>query len=115
MMSRRFFVWCDLLAPKVSGRHNKCRGGRIATAFGAERGMREFFPMAIVAECLSCGKRFKADESKAGKRAKCSQCGAVFVIGRSAPAIAPARGATVEESLGQMAAAPSPATRRVAR
>ncbi|MDB5318414.1 MAG: hypothetical protein JWN40_45 [Phycisphaerales bacterium] len=40
--------------------------------------------MAIVAECPACGKRFKADESKAGKKAKCSKCGEVFVIGPGA-------------------------------
>src|SRR5215212_2526186 len=45
--------------------------------------------MAIVAECRTCGKRFKADEKQAGKRAKCSQCGTVFVIGETAPADAP--------------------------
>lgn len=37
--------------------------------------------MAIVAECRACGKRFKADEKQAGKKAKCSGCGNVFVIG----------------------------------
>lgn len=37
--------------------------------------------MAIVAECRTCGKRFKADEKQAGKKAKCSGCGTVFVIG----------------------------------
>ena len=36
--------------------------------------------MAIVAECAVCGKRFKADEKQAGKKARCSQCGTVFVI-----------------------------------
>jgi len=41
--------------------------------------------MAIVAECAVCGKRFKAAESQAGKKAKCSQCGTVFVIGAGAP------------------------------
>jgi hypothetical protein len=86
--------------------------------------MWELRAMAIVAECLSCGKRFKADESNAGKRAKCSQCGAVFVIGGGGgPAGAATgaltssnqgRGANVEEFSAEMAAAPSPAT-RVAR
>jgi hypothetical protein len=37
--------------------------------------------MAIVAECPRCGKRFKADEKLAGKKAKCSQCAHVFAIG----------------------------------
>lgn len=36
--------------------------------------------MAIVAECAVCGKRFKAAQTQAGKKAKCSQCGTVFVI-----------------------------------
>jgi len=37
--------------------------------------------MAIVAECPICGKRFKADEKQAGKKAKCSQCATVFLVG----------------------------------
>jgi hypothetical protein len=40
----------------------------------------------VVAECPVCGKRFKADERQAGRKAKCSQCGAAFVIGANAPA-----------------------------
>jgi hypothetical protein len=48
--------------------------------------------MAIVAECPICGKRFKADEKQAGKKAKCSQCATVFVVG--APASEPAVVAT---------------------
>jgi hypothetical protein len=39
--------------------------------------------MAIVAECAVCGKRFKAAETQAGKKAKCSQCGTVFVIAQA--------------------------------
>src|SRR5688500_7086741 len=42
--------------------------------------------MAIVAECPRCGKRLKADEKLAGKKAKCSQCAHVFVIGGAGPA-----------------------------
>src|SRR5687768_6298601 len=42
---------------------------------------RESREMAIVAECPRCGKRFKADEKLAGKKAKCSQCAHVFAIG----------------------------------
>jgi hypothetical protein len=40
--------------------------------------------MAIVAQCPHCGKRFKADEKLAGKKAKCSQCAQVFTIGGAA-------------------------------
>src|SRR5258706_1425354 len=40
----------------------------------------------VVAECPVCGKRFKADERQAGRKAKCSKCGAAFVIGANAPA-----------------------------
>jgi hypothetical protein len=36
--------------------------------------------MAIVAQCPHCGKRFKADEKLAGKKAKCSGCAHFFVI-----------------------------------
>ena len=46
--------------------------------------------MPIVAECPHCGKRFKADERLAGKRAKCSQCARLFVIGAPRPVAAPA-------------------------
>lgn len=98
-------------------------GGRAGTCLEVE-GMWELRTMAIVAECSSCGKRFKADASKAGKRAKCSNCGAVFVIGggggsagAAAGALTPTnqgREANVEEFSAEMAAAPSPAT-RVAR
>src|SRR5687767_11779495 len=53
--------------------------------------------MAIVAECPRCGKRFKADEKLAGKKAKCSQCAHVFAIGaglsQGAPVAASARAA----------------------
>ena len=49
--------------------------------------------MAIVAECPRCGKRFKADEKLAGKKAKCSQCAHVFAIGMGSP-----QGATVTAS-----------------
>ena len=40
--------------------------------------------MAIVAQCPHCGKRFKADEKLAGKKAKCSGCAQLFVIGVTA-------------------------------
>lgn len=48
--------------------------------------------MAIVAECRACGKRFKADEKQAGKKAKCSGCGNVFVIGGNDVPAGPAAG-----------------------
>ena len=45
--------------------------------------------MAIVAECPTCGKRFKAAESQAGRKAKCSGCAMVFVIGGGAVEVVP--------------------------
>lgn len=36
--------------------------------------------MKITVNCDKCGKRLKAPESMAGKRAKCSQCGAIVTI-----------------------------------
>ncbi|HEY7116201.1 MAG TPA: hypothetical protein VH475_06430, partial [Tepidisphaeraceae bacterium] len=59
--------------------------------------------MAIVAECPACGKRFKADEKQAGKKAKCSQCANVFVI--AAPATP--KGATAPAVAVEPAAAPT--------
>lgn len=65
--------------------------------------------MAIVAECPICGKRFKADESQAGKKAKCSQCANVFVIGGTAkPATAAATG-TAAVANNSNTPAPTPA------
>jgi hypothetical protein len=57
--------------------------------------------MAIVAECPICGKRFKADEKQAGKKAKCSQCATVFVVGVPA----------TEALVSQASAAPSAPTK----
>src|SRR5207249_3730785 len=37
-------------------------------------------PMAIVAECAVCGRKYQADDAMAGKRVKCKQCGHVFAL-----------------------------------
>ena len=36
--------------------------------------------MTIVFSCANCGKRFEVDRTVAGKKAKCKQCGHIFVI-----------------------------------
>src|SRR5436305_1174714 len=36
--------------------------------------------MTIVFSCANCGKRFERDDSVAGKKGKCKQCGHIFVI-----------------------------------
>jgi predicted Zn finger-like uncharacterized protein len=36
--------------------------------------------MTIVFSCANCGKRFEVDEGVAGKKAKCKQCGHIFMI-----------------------------------
>jgi hypothetical protein len=67
--------------------------------------------MAIVAECPVCGKRFKADEKQAGKKAKCSQCANVFVIGGGRGDAPPAAAAAPAQAARAVAAAAAtPAT-----
>ena len=62
----------------------------------------------VVAECPVCGKRFKADERQAGKKAKCSQCGNVFVIGGGAAAAgAPGTGSAAAATRIESAAPPA--------
>src|SRR4051812_38669256 len=36
--------------------------------------------MSITAECNSCGRRYQAPASMAGKRVRCKQCGNVFEL-----------------------------------
>jgi predicted Zn finger-like uncharacterized protein len=36
--------------------------------------------MVIVLDCPGCGKRYEVDESLAGKKSRCKQCGEVFLI-----------------------------------
>ncbi len=36
--------------------------------------------MPLLVECTSCGKKYNADESMAGRRIKCRQCGTVFTV-----------------------------------
>jgi DNA-directed RNA polymerase subunit RPC12/RpoP len=36
--------------------------------------------MAVVFSCANCGKRFEVDSSVADKKAKCKQCGHIFLI-----------------------------------
>ena len=40
--------------------------------------------MAIVIRCNACGKQYNADDSMAGRRVKCRQCGNVMVVMRQA-------------------------------
>ena len=51
--------------------------------------------MLIVFSCGNCGRKFEKDESLAGKKARCKDCGHVFVIPtpsrRPAPVAAPTR------------------------
>lgn len=42
--------------------------------------------MAITAQCGSCNKKFKANDTLAGKRVKCPQCGGAITIPVPQPA-----------------------------
>src|SRR5262249_9090822 len=60
--------------------------------------------------CANCGKDFRTDESLAGKKCKCRQCGHIFVIpgAKAPPAAAPRSLKTFGE---ETAAASSPPPR----
>ena len=45
--------------------------------------------MAITAQCGSCEKKFKANDTLAGKRVKCPQCGGAITIPAAEPAASP--------------------------
>ena len=47
--------------------------------------------MKIAFPCESCGHRFQVDESLAGKKCKCKQCGHVFLIPSPRPAVSTAK------------------------
>ena len=68
--------------------------------------------MGIPVTCDSCGARFKAPDSAAGKKGKCSKCGARIVV----PALAPAAAAVApaEDDLYDVAgdSAPPPISSR---
>jgi DNA-directed RNA polymerase subunit RPC12/RpoP len=55
--------------------------------------------MLIVFSCANCGRKFEKDESLAGKKGRCNDCGHVFLIptpsGRASPAPARASGRLV--------------------
>ena len=44
--------------------------------------------MPISVTCDQCGARFKAPDAAAGKKGKCSKCGASLVVPAPAPAAA---------------------------
>jgi hypothetical protein len=58
--------------------------------------------MAIPVTCDSCGARFKAPDAAAGKKGKCSKCGAKIVVPAPAPAAAD------EDDMYDLAAAAPP-------
>jgi len=66
--------------------------------------------MAIVAECPTCGKRFKAAESQAGRKAKCSGCATVFVIAGGDAGGASEMGASAPVATGASAEMKAPVT-----
>src|SRR5436853_7220952 len=41
--------------------------------------------MAIVVACEGCGKRWKAPDHYAGRKARCTQCGNAIMVGASPP------------------------------
>jgi hypothetical protein len=57
--------------------------------------------MAISVTCDKCGARFKAPDTAAGKKGKCSKCGAAIVV----PALVPAG---ADDDLYDIAATPTP-------
>ena len=57
--------------------------------------------MAITAQCGSCNKKFTANDTLAGKRVKCPQCGGAITIPVTQPAESPGSMASLldEESV----------------
>jgi hypothetical protein len=63
--------------------------------------------MSIPVTCDACGARFKAPDAAAGKKGKCSKCGARVVV--PAPAAAPAPEQAMDDDLYDVAGTPPPA------